>query len=74
MPLQPTAPSGSVRRSFGSASTVIQRDDEVDAPQRGGVAATAPAAEQDIERLAEKVWQVVRRKLALERERRRGTP
>jgi hypothetical protein len=31
-------------------------------------------AEPDMEKLAEKVWQVVRRKLALERERRSGLP
>ena len=36
--------------------------------------ASPTAAGQDVEKLAEKVWQVVRRKLALERERRRGVP
>jgi hypothetical protein len=35
-----------------------------------GSAPTPP--EQDIDKLADKVWQVVRRKLALERERRHG--
>ena len=41
----------------------------------GAAGAGAPgAAGQDIEKLADKVWQVVRRKLALEKERRRGVP
>ena len=40
----------------------------------GGSGEPAPAAGPDIDKLAERVWQVVRRKLTLERERRRGMP
>jgi hypothetical protein len=37
-------------------------------------AAPAGGAEPDIDRLADRVWQVVRRKIAIERERRHGLP
>ena len=44
------------------------------APPAAAAGAAAAAGEPDIERLADRVWQVVRRKLALERERRHGLP
>jgi hypothetical protein len=39
-----------------------------------GAAPTAEAAEQSVERLAEQVWQLLRHRLRIERERQRGLP
>lgn len=48
-------------------------------PATGAVGTTVPAnppaaAEGDVDKLADRVWQVIRRRLEVERERQRGLP
>jgi hypothetical protein len=72
-PLTPGPPGRTVRRSTDAPSTGASTGGA------GAVGEIGPAddpakADQDLDKLTEKVWQRIRRTLQLERERRRGLP
>jgi len=85
--LSVSAPGATVSRvgALNPSTSAVQRADDLSpaAPAaevaEASVEAPAPAqtpgmAEQDLDKLTEKVWQRIRRMLQLERERRRGLP
>ena len=76
LPIRAASPGAATIQRFPDGSdTPLVEPDSVTAEGTAEVGAPNPAAaEPDIEKLADRVWQVVRRKLALEKERRRGLP